>query len=189
MKRFVKIDLQMSSNYSVEEIKARVDGKIEEQSQLKLPNLKSSPLFLWSREDDVVTLKYYHSYKSDLCDTMFEGRLVQGLNGCQLVGKICKPKLIWGLFFGFIALAVVILLICVISFLGQLTFDVAASGDYSMLNHLPAFLLVIPAVYVGIYFLVFDKKRLKTINDELRTFMNAYDIDVIGEELEEYERT
>ncbi len=127
----------------------RLDEKLEHQMEVMKHNIKNTPVFIWGKNGDLVTLKYYHAYKSDLCDTMFEGTLHQGLNGCQLVGKICKPRIIWVLFFVFAAASLILFAIFSIGFFSRVSYGISTAGDYSMLNHLPAFLLNIPFIYCG----------------------------------------
>ena len=146
MKKIAKIPVTFESRLSSEEFAQKVKDVVAEQDENVTYAEKGRQIFYWeSLGDDKYSLKFYHSYKSDMCDTAFYGQVNKGLSGCQLDGHIKKPG--------------------------------------------GVFLLTLrPVALVEVNLLMFDKKRLKAINEYLREFTTAENIDVLGEELEEDER-
>ena len=54
---------------------------------------------------------------------------------------------------------------------------------------IPIFLAVlVPVAFIEVNLLMFDKKRIKTVNGYLREFTAAENTDVLGEELAEDQR-
>lgn len=181
MKKIAKIPVTFESRLSSEEFAQKVKEVIAEQEENVTYAEKGRQIFYWeSTGDDKYSLKFYHSYKSDMCDTAFYGQVNKGLSGCQLDGHIKKPGGIWAIFWVIIAVALLILFAFSIAILLS---ETAETGL------IPVFLLtLIPVAFVEVNLLMFDKKRLKAINEYLREFTTAENIDVLGEELEEDER-
>lgn len=103
-KKFVRTPIEEESALSYEELTGKLDKIIEKQGELKLHKLEGAPLFLWKKEgESEYSLKYYHSYKKDMCDTMLAIRAEKGLERSGVYGYICKPAGIWGVFWGIIA--------------------------------------------------------------------------------------
>ena len=103
-KKFVRTPIEEESPLSYEELTGKLDKIIEKQGELKLHKLEGAPLFLWKKEgESEYSLKYYHSYKKDMCDTMLAIRVEKGLERSGVYGYICKPAGIWGVFWGIIA--------------------------------------------------------------------------------------
>ncbi len=103
-KKFVRTPIEEESALSYEELTGKLDKIIEKQAELKLHKLEGAPLFLWKKEgESEYSLKYYHSYKKDMCDTMLAIRVEKELERSGVYGYICKPAGIWGVFWGIIA--------------------------------------------------------------------------------------
>lgn len=181
MKKIAKIPVTFESRLSSEEFAQKVKEIVAEQEENVTYAEKGRQIFYWeSTGDDKYSLKFYHSYKSDMCDTAFYGQVNKGLSGCQLDGHIKKPGGIWAIFWVIIAVALLILFAFSIAVLLSETPETGL---------IPVFLLtLIPVAFVEVNLLMFDKKRLKAINEYLREFTTAENIDVLGEELEEDER-
>ncbi|MCM1298982.1 MAG: hypothetical protein NC203_09830 [Firmicutes bacterium] len=177
MKRILKIPVEFETALTEEELKGRIEEKIKEQQEENLYSQKGRELFLWENREDGFSLKYHHSFKNDMCDTAFYGSTKKGLKGCRLEGFIKKPPCIWAVFWVIIG---VMLLIMAAFFIASLFAD----------DPQPALIPIFGLVMVGVAFvevnlLMFDKKRLRTINDHLREFTAAANTDVLGEELED----
>lgn len=181
MKKIARIPVSFESRLSSEEFAEKVKSVIAEQEENVSYLEKGREIFYWENTDsDTYSLKFYHSYRSDMCDTAFYGQINKGLSGCQLDGYIKKPGGIWAVFWIIIAVAFVILSAFSIAIL---------LSEAPETGLIPVFLLtLIPVAFVEINLLMFDKKRLKAINEYLREFTSAENIDLLNEELEEEER-
>lgn len=178
MKRAIKVPVTYESNFSPEELEEKM---LEENRKVSMSsNLKGREIFLWSIEGDRVQLKFYHSYHSDMCDTMFIGTLNKGLQGSQLDGFIKKPAGIWGVFWTILAVALLIGAGIVLAAL----MSVEIQAGLILL----APLVLAVAAFIGASMLRFDKQRLAQINDYMREFTESKSTDVLGEELAEDER-
>lgn len=176
MKRFLKIPVEFESSFTEEELKSKIEDIIKEQQDVSLYSQKGRELFIWEKNENAVSLKYYHSFKSDMCDTAFYGEIKKGLRGSRLEGFIRKPPSIWGVFWVIIG---VLLLIMAAFFVASLFAD----DPQPVL--IPIFGLVsVGVAFVEVNLLMFDKNRLGTINDYLRELTLASNVDVLGEELE-----
>lgn len=178
MKRSVKVPVTYDSEMTVEELIAKMDeanGEIDLTS-----NLKGREIYLWRHEGENTELRFYHSYRSDMCDTMFSGTLRKGLKGSQLDGFIKKPAGIWGVFWTIIGLALLLTLGLAVTILLSDTID----AQFVLLA--PVILIV--AAFIGASLLRFDKGRLADINSYLRKFTGSENTDVLGEDLEADER-
>lgn len=102
MKKIAKVPVTFESRLSAEEFDQKVkDAIAERESELEEnpADEKGRELFIWEHpNDNEYELKFYHSFKSDMCDTAFKGILHKGLTGCQLDGQIKKPAGIWAIF-------------------------------------------------------------------------------------------
>lgn len=176
MKRFLKIPVEFETSFTEEELKGQIDDLIKEQQGSDLYSQKGREMFLWEKNENSVSLKFYHSFKSDMCDTAFYGEIKKGLRGSRLEGFIKKPPCIWGVFWVIIG---VLLLIMAAFFVASLFAD----DPQPVL--IPIFgLITVGVAFVEVNLLMFDKKRLQTLNDYLRELTLASNVDVLGEELE-----
>lgn len=176
MKRFLKIPVEFESSFTEEELKSKIEDIIKEQQDVSLYSQKGRELFIWEKNENAVSLKYYHSFKSDMCDTAFYGEIKKGLRGSRLEGFIRKPPCIWGVFWVIIG---VLLLIMAAFFVASLFAD----DPQPVL--IPIFGLVsVGVAFVEVNLLMFDKNRLRAVNDYLRELTSASNVDVLGEELE-----
>ena len=179
MKRAIKVPVTFESRLSAEELTQKIDK--EASSDIwRESDLKGRQIYLWRREGDNVELKYFHSYRSDMCDTMFQGTLNKGLQGSQLDGSIKKPAGVWAIFWVIIGIAFAVT--------AALLFAVGFSEEPEL-----GLLLIFPLILVVVAFieaslLRFDKNRLAVINKYLREFTSAENTDVLGEDLESDER-
>lgn len=174
-KKIARIPITLDSAASCGETEEKIDEAIEQQRELY--KQKGKPVFVWERNGEEVFLRYHQTYKKDMGDTAFKGKLKKGLTGCQLDGYICKPKAVWVIFW-IIAAVFLILLVGLPVLLSQ-------SPDIPLYYALPLLTFAAIGVYILVSLLMFDKKRLRTLNDYLRDFMKASNTDVLGEELEE----
>ena len=179
MKRAIKLPVTFESGLTTEELTQKIDEEISSDIWRE-SNLRGRQIYLWQRDGDNVELKYYHSYHSDMCDTMFQGTLNKGLQGSQLDGFIKKPATVWAIFWVIIGIALIVT--------AALLFAVGFSEEpeLGLLLIFPLILLVVAFIEASL--LRFEKSRLANINNYLREFTSAKNIDVLGEELEEDER-
>ena len=179
MKRAIRIPVAFESRLSIEELGQKIDEEMSSDIWRE-SNLKGRQIYLWRREGENVELKYYHSYRSDMCDTMFQGTLNKGLQGSQLDGAIKKPAGVWAIFWVIIGISLIVT--------AALLFAVGFSEEpeLGLLMIFPLILLVVAFIEASL--LRFDKNRLAVINKYLREFTSAENTDVLGEELEDDER-
>ena len=175
MKMAIKVPVTFESRLTAEEL----DQKIEEEMSNDVwreGNLKGRQIYLWRKFGDNVEVKYFHSYLSDMCDTMFQGRLNKGLQGSQLEGFIKKPAGVWAIFWVIIGISLAVT--------AALLFAVGLSEEpeIGLLLVFPLILLVVAFIEANL--LRFEKKRLANINKYLREFTSAENTDVLGEELD-----
>ena len=179
MKRAIRIPVTFESRLSVEELTQKIDQELSSDIWRE-SDLKGRQIYLWRREGENVELKYYHSFHSDMCDTMFQGTLNKGLQGSQLDGFIKKPATVWAIFWVIIGIALIVT--------AALLFAVgfSAEPELGLLLIFPLILLVVAFIEANL--LRFEKKRLANINNYLREFTSAENTDVLGEDLESDER-
>lgn len=176
MKRILKIPVEFETALTEEELKSRIEEKIKEQQEENLCTQKGRELFLWEKRDGTFSLKYCHSFKSDMCDTAFYGKTEKGLKGCRLEGFIKKPPCIWAVFWTIIGITLSVI---------AAFFIASLFADDPQPVLIPIFgLIMVGVAFVEVNLLMFDKKRLRAINGYLRDFTAAANIDVLGEELE-----
>ena len=176
MKKIVKVPVAYDTELSKEELEEKLKNTIEEQALPENRPEKSRQYFYWRSQEDVYELKFYHSFRSDMCDTAFVGQIEKGLSGSRLEGEIKKPAGVWAVFWSIIGVA---LLISIVFFLSVL---LSAEPEVGMI---PLFMLVVfvPAAFVEVSLLMFDSKRLRIINKYLRDFTEATNQDMLEDEL------
>ncbi len=140
---------------------SKLDALIDKQYRRNLNKLKGSPLCLWSRAgDDRYKLKYYHSYREDMCDTMMTVDIEKGMERCSLHGFIHKPPAIWAVFIGVIASLFIDFLIITYSLLFVQGFDLwnglALSACVSVVR-----------VFICLYLVELDRSKIKILREEL----------------------
>lgn len=107
-RKFIKMAVEEESTLSKDKLTKKLDGIIDTQYRRNLKKLKGSPLLLWSKVDDSrYRLKYYHSWKEDMCDTVMTVDIEKGMERCSLHGFIHKPAAIWACFAGVIASVII----------------------------------------------------------------------------------
>lgn len=103
-KKFVKMPVEEECEMSRDELVSKLDGIIDTQYRRNLSKLRGSELCLWSKAaEDCYRLKFYHSYREDMCDTMMTIDIEKGMERCSIHGFIHKPAAIWACFWGVIA--------------------------------------------------------------------------------------
>lgn len=176
MKKIAKIPVSYESKMSGEELAKKIDDTIINQSKAENLPEKYRQYFYWNKSNGKYMLRFYHSFRSDMCDTAFQGTIKNGLSGSQLDGIIKKPSGVWAVFWTIIGTAVIIALAFLIALL------LSEQPEFGLV---PIFILIlIPVAFVEINLLMFDKKRLKAVNDYLREFTAAENPDLLDEEIE-----
>ena len=160
-RKFIKMRVEEESTLSRDELTAKLDGIIDTQYRRNLNKLKGSPLCLWQRAgEDCYRLKYYHSYREDMCDTMMTIDIEKGMERCSVHGFIHKPGGIWACFWGVIASVFIDFLI--ISWLVLFGQNFSLSGGLMVSG---AVCLV--RVYICAALLELNRERVKTLRAEL----------------------
>lgn len=181
MKKIARIAAEFESPLSENDLKKKIAKTIEDQNLDENRPEKSRQYFFWEDNKGEYRLRFYHSYKNDMCDTAFHGIISKGLNGCRLEGFFKKPAGVWGVFWTIIGVASTIALAFFLS---------VFLSEEPELGMIPIFLAVlVPVAFIEVNLLMFDRKRIKTINDYLREFTAAENTDVLGEELAEEEHS
>lgn len=166
MINFIKQPFDVESSFSYDEISQRIDDEITEQNNSELYKQKGQPLFILSRNNNTIRIKYYQSYKNDMCDTMYQGELTKGLECCRLTGAVKKPRAVWNICIAIACSLIIDLLI--ISFL------IVIYDNFEIVDHLLEWLLAIAIrAVVIIQLLRFDRKRVKLVKDNITKFMQA----------------
>lgn len=175
MKRSIKVPVTFESRLSVNELEQKIEEEMS-SDVWRENDLKGRQIYLWRLQGDIVEVKYFHSYRSDMCDTMFQGTLNKGLQGSQLDGFIKKPATVWAIFWAIIGVSLIVT--------AALLFAVGFSEEPEMglLLVFPLILLVVAFIEANL--LRFEKKRLANLNNYLREFTSAENTDVLGEELD-----
>lgn len=160
-KKFVRTPIEEESLLSYEELTGKLNKTIEKQKELKLHKLEGAPLFLWKKEgESEYSMKYYHSYKKDMCDTMLAIRVEKGLERSGVYGYICKPAGIWGVFWGIIATLLLDFLILSYCLLFVAGFDLTNGLMVSAAA-------IIVRAYICFSLLEISKDRMSRIKGEL----------------------
>lgn len=181
MKKSVKVPIAYETKMTSEELSQKIDEEISDLLSADMSKMKAREVMLWEKDESgKIKLKFCHSFRSDMCDTMFEGKIEQGLEGSRLEGFIKKPSGIWAFFWVIIGIVALIA--------AGLVAAVLASSDPAPELLIFFALAMVPVAFVEVNLLQFDLARLKTINDYLREFTQAVNTDVLGEELEANKR-
>lgn len=180
MKKIARIAAEFESPLSESELKEKIAKTIEEQELEDNRPEKSRQYFFWEDNKGEYRLRFYHSFKNDMCDTAFHGIISKGLEGCRLEGFFKKPAGVWGVFWAIMGVTFAIALAFFLS---------VFLSEEPELGMIPIFLAVlVPVAFIEVNLLMFDKKRIKTVNGYLREFTAAENTDVLGEELAEDQR-
>lgn len=160
-RKFIKMRVEEESVLGRDELVSKLDGIIDKQYRKNLNKLKGSPALLWSKAgEDCYKLKYYHSYREDMCDTMMTVDIEKGLERCSLFGFIHKPPAIWAVFIGVIASLFIDFLIISYSLLFVAGFD--------LVNGLVISCCVsIVRVFICISLVELDRDKVKILREEL----------------------
>lgn len=160
MKKFIRIPYEEESRFSLDALRAKLDRTIEAQKKLSLYKLKGEPLFLLLKKGEDYTLRYYHSYKKDFCDTCLCFSLVKGLERSGVKGHFRKPFGSWAFFWG----VIVTLLIdfCVITY----CFLFTAGFDLNTALMISGTALLVRA-YVCMSLVQFNAERVKMLKTEM----------------------
>ncbi len=103
-KKFIKMRVEEESVLSAEELEQKLETIIDTQYRKNLNKLRGASVCLWSHAgEDQYKLKYYHSYRDDMCDTMMTIGIEKGMERSSVHGFIHKPAGIWACFWGVIA--------------------------------------------------------------------------------------
>lgn len=177
MKKYVKVPVAFETMTSKADMEAKIDAEMSELNRENIAKRKGEMLYLWSKNDENVFLTLYQAYGKDMADTMFKGTIVEGLNGSQLNGNIVKPRGIWGVFYGILIGTILIAI--------GFTLLLMQNPDMPIVNAWPFLIFLAIPAYILVNLLSFDKKRLRAINEYLRGFTLAENIDVLEEQLDE----
>lgn len=166
-KKFIKTPIEEDSLLTNEALTARLDGIVERQKTMKLYKLKGSPLFLWSKNrEDEYSLRYYHSYKTDMCDTMMTIHVTKGMEHCRTEGFIHKPAGIWGTFWGVVASLFIDFIV-----LSYCLLFVAGFNLYNGLAVSAAAIVV--RIFICLSLLEINRDRMKLLKTELLRVINT----------------
>lgn len=165
MRKFIRIPFEQDSAYSADELKKRLDEEMERQKELTLYKLKGTPLFLLSEKDGDYTLNYHHCYKKDMCDTCLRFYIEKGLERASVKGYFCKPRGVWGTFWGIIATLLIDFLI--------ITYCILFTANFDLTNALMiSFTVSIVRAYLCLSAVRFGEKRVKDIKLEMNRLLN-----------------
>ena len=160
-RKFIKMRVEEESVMSRTELNKKLDGIIEAQYRKNLKKLKGSPLCLWQHAgDNCYKLRYYHSYREDMCDTMMTIDVEKGMERCSIHGFIHKPPAIWACFWGVIASVLIDFLIISWCLLFAENFDLVNAFMIS-----GAVCLV--RAYICVALIELNREKVKILREEL----------------------
>lgn len=171
MKKFIRIPYEEESLFSIDALRERLGKVLAAQQKRALYKLKGEPLYLLSKDgEDEYTLRYYHSYKKDFCDTCLRFVLTKGLERSGAKGSIRKPGGSWGFFWGVIA--TLLIDFCVI------TYGILFIAGFQLTTALMiSMTAVIVRAYVCISLLQFNTERVKMLKTEMLRLLRDEEID------------
>ena len=164
-RKFIKMRVEEESVLSRDALTDKLDKLIETQYRRNLNKLKGAALCLWQRAgNDCYRLRYYHSYRDDMCDTMMTIDVEKGMERCSIHGFIHKPKSIWVIFWAVIASVLIDFM--VISWL--VLFGENFSVERDMLNALMiSGAVCLVRAYICTALLELDRAKVRALREEL----------------------
>ncbi len=143
----------------------KLDTLIETQYRRNLNKLKGASLCLWQRAGtDRYRLRYYHSYRTDMCDTMMTVDIEKGMERCSVHGSVHKPASIWVMFWGVIASVLIDFII--ISWL--VLFGEGFSVERDLLNALMiSGAVCLVRAYICTALIELDRAKVRILREEL----------------------
>ncbi|MCM1334054.1 MAG: hypothetical protein NC084_09290 [Bacteroides sp.] len=170
MKKFIRIPYEEESRFPLERLSARLDREIAAQQKRSLYKLKGEPLFLLLKKGEEYTLRYYHSYKKDFCDTCLRFTLVPGLERSGVKGSFRKPFGSWAFFWGVIATLLIDFIVITYCFL----FTSGFSLETALMISGTAILV---RAYVCVSLMQFNAERLKMLKNEMLRLLREEETD------------
>ena len=143
----------------------KLDKLIETQYRRNLNKMRGASLCLWQRAgDDRYRLKYYHSYRDDMCDTVMTFDIEKGMERCSIHGFVHKPKAIWAIFWAVIASVLIDFI--VISWL--VLFGENFSAERDLLNALMiSGAVCLVRAYICTALIELDRTKVRALREEL----------------------
>lgn len=171
MKKFIRIPYEEESALPIGALRERLGKVLAAQQKRALYKLKGEPLYLLSKDgEDEYTLRYYHSYKKDFCDTCLRFRLIKGLERSGAKGGFRKPGGSWGFFWGVIA--TLLIDFCII------TYGILFIADFSLTNALMiSAAAILVRAYVCVSLVQFNGERVKMLKTEMLRLLRNEAID------------
>ena len=160
-RKFIKMRVEEESTMSRERLSKKLDSTIESQFRRDLTKLKGSPVCLWQHAgEDCYKLKYYHSYREDMCDTMMTIDVEKGLERCSIHGFVHKPPAIWACFWGVIASVFIDFLI--------ISWCVLFAEHFDLINGLMVSGAVcLVRIYICVSLLELNREKVRILREEL----------------------
>jgi len=161
-RKFVRMRVEEESVMSRDELNKKLDGIIEAQYRKNLKKLKGSPLCLWQHAgDNCYRLRYYHSYREDMCDTMMTVDVEKGMERCSIHGYIHKPPAIWACFWGVIASVFIDFLV--------ITWCLLFTENFDLVNgFMISGAICLVRAYICVALIELNREKVKILREELR---------------------
>ena len=161
-RKFVRMRVEEESVMSRDELNKKLDGIIEAQYRKNLKKLKGSPLCLWQHAgDNCYRLRYYHSYREDMCDTMMTVDVEKGMERCSIHGFIHKPPAIWACFWGVIASVFIDFLV--------ITWCLLFTENFDLVNgFMISGAICLVRAYICVALIELNREKVKVLREELR---------------------
>ena len=161
-RKFVRMRVEEESVMSRDELNKKLDGIIEAQYRKNLKKLKGSPLCLWQHAgDNCYRLRYYHSYREDMCDTMMTVDVEKGMERCSIHGFIHKPPAIWACFWGVIASVFIDFLV--------ITWCLLFTENFDLVNgFMISGAICLVRAYICVALIELNREKVKILREELR---------------------
>lgn len=160
-KKFIKMRVEEECAMSRDELVEKLDGIIDTQYRRNLNKLRGNELCLWSKAaEDSYRLKFYHSYREDMCDTMMTIDIEKGMERCSIHGFIHKPAAIWACFWGVIASVLIDFMV--------LSWMLLFSENFSLEGGLMVSgAICLVRVYICMALLELNREKVRLIREEL----------------------
>jgi hypothetical protein len=160
-RKFIKMRVEEESVMSRDELNRKLDGIIEAQYRKNLKKLKGSPLCLWQHAgDNCYKLRYYHSYREDMCDTMMTIDVEKGMERCSIHGFVHKPPAIWACFWGVIASVVIDFLI--------ISWCLLFAENFDLINALMiSGAVCLVRAYICVALIELNREKVRILREEL----------------------
>ena len=160
-RKLVKMRVEEESSMSGDALRKKIADLLDMQYRRNLNKLKGAQLCLWSKTgDSSYKIKFYRSYRDDMCDHILDFHIEDGMERCAVFGLIKKPAAIWAMFWGVIASVLIDFLI--------ISYCILFVGGFDLMNGLMiSFCVSLVRVYICVGLITIDRECARSLRSEL----------------------